>query len=825
MKNTNKPNKPLIIYIAENDHGDMSYGSLAEQIIKDCHAKGLSTKTFAEFPSQSGKAQKQTTRPSAANLMTLDNSPESVEATAKFLDQEFIEIGNMRERYVRYEDTWKQLEQGIKGEQLIELREEYIDNPELLKLMKNDLTTGEISGKDKIGDLANFYAYWRSPMHYALTHERMVEDVRRNLESGNPDVMIISVGTPHIPGLDKQLTEFQNCQKIIVGQFPKGLNPYENYVYGGTPEACAKVGQLVDSFEVDLDKKEALVPEALKLAIDEIFQVNMANSKIKKDEKIHKDEGSKAYRWISIKTANDQPQNLPIIAFIASSNGLLGEEGQKNIKYRIKLLAKLGFEIKIPVFTTPDQQQEIVDVIELDNNGENDLFDKLQNVLVEPFKREASHGVSPEVGSNQIIQCIKNGWNIMPLMGGASFENKLALVQKYFQEYPNEKNPEVKIFGYSNASWANVLALEDICSYVPTQYTNHFLRTDALAKLKDEVHKSGGVASEDQSNLMKYFEYFEQQVESLQIVMKGGIPETFSRQLLFSPPETPTKRAGRTIHYPLNADVLTGICNEPNRLSFKPKADKDWSFAIEWMMQTGANPAKFSNTPSLIDKFLEANKDHPTKFIEIGCLGTRFDGFDGIADLIHDDKTGLRVIDERNVARILSQKPALTKRLNEFLQGYRELQDNNESDVSHKIKHGKLPEFLEAKLQKNGFIDEKEIDQKTVEQILDWQNEAQERVVNDVLAIAEKYNIPLVLNSRFGHVANMSPIQSGLCHYSIADGSLHLESDLKKEQYNTSLKQEIDALDLQHPKKPSPNPEKSHLEKMVGTSKGEANEI
>ena len=94
---------------------------------------------------------------------------------------------------------------------------------------------------------------------------------RRNLERGNPDVIIISVGTPHIPGLDQQLIEFKNCHKIIVGQFPKGLNPYENYVYGGTPAACATVGESV-SFEVDLDKKEAIIPDAVKEAIDKKSQ-------------------------------------------------------------------------------------------------------------------------------------------------------------------------------------------------------------------------------------------------------------------------------------------------------------------------------------------------------------------------------------------------------------------------------------------------------------------------------------------------------------------------------------------------------------------------
>ena len=50
-----KANSPLIIYIAETDHGDLSYSSLLRQVIEDCGSKGLSTKVFSEFESQTYK--------------------------------------------------------------------------------------------------------------------------------------------------------------------------------------------------------------------------------------------------------------------------------------------------------------------------------------------------------------------------------------------------------------------------------------------------------------------------------------------------------------------------------------------------------------------------------------------------------------------------------------------------------------------------------------------------------------------------------------------------------------------------------------------------
>ena len=46
-----------------------------------------------------------------------------------------------------------------------------------------------------------------------------------------------------------------------------------------------------------------------------------------------------------------------------------------------------------------------------------------------------------------------------------------------------------------------------------------------------------------------------------------------------------------------------------------------------------------------------------------------------------------------------------------------------------------------------------------------------------------------------------------------------------KEKLEAFQKQRTDALDLQHPKKPSPSPEKSHVEKMVGISKGGYHEV
>ncbi len=309
--------KPLIIYIAEDDHGDMSYGSLTEEIIKDCTLKGLKTKTFSEFPSQTLKSKKQKIRNGlhptnykiTDDVMTLETDREIVEKTAKFLDEEFIEMGLMKERYVRYEETFKNLKElnpNINIEELIAKREEFVDNPELLELMKLDATTGEISGKEEIGNIENFYAYWRSPMHYKMTHERMVEHIKTALEEEilskqNSNVVIISVGSPHIPGLDKQLssleepiTHFKDSRKIIVGKFPKNLYGLDKYVFEGTPEECKKVGDLVE-FTVDIKERKAIIPDLIAKAISSTNNNMLPSDYIKSPsmDKINEDKSHK----------------------------------------------------------------------------------------------------------------------------------------------------------------------------------------------------------------------------------------------------------------------------------------------------------------------------------------------------------------------------------------------------------------------------------------------------------------------------------------------------------------------------------------------------
>jgi len=54
-RDVSRSKKPLVMYISENDHSDMSYGSITTKIIRDCQEKGLKVQTFSEFEDQSQK--------------------------------------------------------------------------------------------------------------------------------------------------------------------------------------------------------------------------------------------------------------------------------------------------------------------------------------------------------------------------------------------------------------------------------------------------------------------------------------------------------------------------------------------------------------------------------------------------------------------------------------------------------------------------------------------------------------------------------------------------------------------------------------------------
>ncbi len=199
-----KDNHPLLIYVAENNHGDMSYASLTKQLIEQCDNEALRVKVFSEFESQTLKT-----------TMRLSNVPsdEIHQATTKFLDSRFIPMSSLQERWGEIvpkakEELLREIKTPTPEDVLNYFRERGgIDNPAILKVMEGDLAKGEIPKMDNHNNAARdaeeYYKFWGGCLNYKTVHEAMARDVRKNLEGQDvPDVIIVVAGNAHIPSLE-----------------------------------------------------------------------------------------------------------------------------------------------------------------------------------------------------------------------------------------------------------------------------------------------------------------------------------------------------------------------------------------------------------------------------------------------------------------------------------------------------------------------------------------------------------------------------------------------------------------------------------------------
>jgi hypothetical protein len=271
-----KANSPLIIIIAEKDHGDMSYSSLLRQVIEDCGSNGLSTKVFSEFESQTYKVNgmANNSRDDAIDgapvdierqLAVLRNVPskETHIETTEFLDHHIIAMGGVKKRWRELvPQTWEKLPEEIRTgtpENLLLHFEERgaIDNPAILKMMRDDVTKGELPREDGVMDAntnaKSYYDYWGGCLNYKLIHQGMAQDVKKGLAGyATPDAIIIIAGKDHILGLSEQfdlhLPQFADSQKVVI------RNSKEVVIDG--------VGRLIE-FEFDQETKKAHIPELL----------------------------------------------------------------------------------------------------------------------------------------------------------------------------------------------------------------------------------------------------------------------------------------------------------------------------------------------------------------------------------------------------------------------------------------------------------------------------------------------------------------------------------------------------------------------------------
>ncbi len=191
-----KPRKPLIIYIAETNHGDLSYSSFLKQIIEDCAKKGLKVKVFSEFGNKDLKSQDERflTRP-ASELSNIPDDPEIHAATTAILNERSIPMGNLFERFNKLiPDVLQGLPQDITPSGFLEQIRQFIDNRETLRLLDAEIAIrkenqskgigGDGSGNSAGKDGADFKSFWGNGNAFVqrTVHQTMAQDVISNIK-------------------------------------------------------------------------------------------------------------------------------------------------------------------------------------------------------------------------------------------------------------------------------------------------------------------------------------------------------------------------------------------------------------------------------------------------------------------------------------------------------------------------------------------------------------------------------------------------------------------------------------------------------------------
>ena len=271
--------KPTIIYIAENDHGDMTYSSLLKKMIEDCDSRDLKIKVFSEFPNQTDKVTSQ-------KLKNLPAEPKLHNETTEFLDARMIPMGDLKARYNKlFPESWNSYSAELTPSQLFKNYKDQIDNLEVLELMEEEVKSriekesifiqnpdlriigeGNSAGKDKGGDLHNFNRF-RTSFHFKHIHSQMASDVVAGLD-GDEDVIIMIAGTPHIPGLGQELeSKFKDSPKLVIGNFQERSKDGDQAFATLGKKSCPAVGEVV-AFEVDPDTKQALIPIKIQDILD-----------------------------------------------------------------------------------------------------------------------------------------------------------------------------------------------------------------------------------------------------------------------------------------------------------------------------------------------------------------------------------------------------------------------------------------------------------------------------------------------------------------------------------------------------------------------------
>jgi len=449
------------------------------------------------------------------------------------------------------------------------------------------------------------------------------------------------------------------------------------------------------------------------------------------------------YQWIVVGKSDCKKH----IAMIATSGGVeWNDENKEKFLKRVNELNELGFVVHVPRY-----------------ENDNWIFEPGEKLAAAVGSKTTSRAVSPQNGAAQIIESVENGWDVFPYMGGMSFVDKIGEVVKYFKGEDVEKPQQpIRFFNFSDCTYAAFLQSHhpDIFRYYSTT-TSGDLWFDSIPQ--------------DHPSRAEYDEVRKRNLAALKKVLSEDAIDDYAREVLYSPPADLDLKGVQ--YFPLHNYMIwhdaadfdpakVGGANpgEPghNRLGFrlepalefnKLNTSRPYILAFEGFLQQAAQDNKYdTNFIRNLDEFLRqrAARNELPKALEMGLFETRLDGSNGYAFgayRLHDEKTGLIAIDDFNIDRLFGHRKNIAAQIKTVA---------SEAGTTH------IPQAVVQKVK-----DGAELEKSDIKEILESENAKILQMQKEVIALAKKYEIPVIANHRNGHCLNIGVVGGGLVNLRI----------------------------------------------------------
>lgn len=377
-------------------------------------------------------------------------------------------------------------------------------------------------------------------------------------------------------------------------------------------------------------------------------------------------------------------------------------------------------------------------------------------------------GLSGATGVSQIIDCATNGLDIFPFMGGMGMVDKIGAVVEHFKTSGFCPENPIRIFNFSD------------CSYYAFLQSHHpdifrFYSTFSSRDLYRSPVAEGAVKGEE------YTEILANQRATLANLLQNDELEPYARETRFLPDEREVV-AKNVQYFPLHSDMIwadtidfdiergggalasDGKTLGKGALRFGHMVSpachlntaQPYILGFEsFLQQPSPTHNKYDNDfPRYLEEFLakRAKVRQLPLAIEMGLFETRLDGDNGYADgaaRLHDEATGLIKIDEFNIERIFKNRARIALQFQAIIDA--KLEENPSEHLTE------IPQQVREKL-----LASQELDRSDIEAILVLENEKITKKQEQVKAICQHYNIPLIINNRHGHSLNNGVTGGGI---------------------------------------------------------------